>query len=130
ASAHLGRSKATGGTGRQVYGEFLNWSDYTYDISGNPTLTFNGSNPFTDPSAFQIDGGWAGASGSAENSDWNTGWGGNIVFKPTTDEEKYGQVDFGIRLDSPIYQIRFGLKRREHETSQRMGGVSLATVAG
>ncbi|PZQ28381.1 MAG: TonB-dependent receptor [Stenotrophomonas acidaminiphila] len=127
ASAHVGRSKATGGTGRQVYGEFLNWSDYTYDISGDPTLTFSGANPFTDPSAFQIDGGW-GADPNLPT--WNPGWGGNIVFKPTWDEEKYAQADFGIRLDSPVYQIRFGVKRREHETGQRMGGVSLATVAG
>ncbi|SBV36812.1 TonB-dependent receptor [uncultured Stenotrophomonas sp.] len=130
ASVHAGTSKATGGTGRQVYGEFLNWSDYSYDISGNRSLTFHGTNPFLDPSAFQIDGGWAGASGSPDNSDWNPGWGGNIVFKPTVDKEKYAQADFGIRLDSPVYQIRFGAKRREHETAQRMGGVSLASVAG
>lgn len=130
ATAHVGRSKATGGTGRQVYGEFLNWSDYSYDISGNPSLTFHGANPFLNPSSFQIDGGWAGPSGSPDNNDWNTGWGGNIVSKPTTDEEKYGQIDFGIRLDSPIYQLRFGFKRREHETTQTMAGVSLAAVAG
>ncbi len=128
ASAHAGTSKATGGTGRQVYGEFLNWSDYSYDISGNRGLTFNGANPFLDPSSFQMDGGWGADPGSAAT--WNPGWGGNIVFKPTWDEEKYGQVDFGIRLDSPVYQVRFGAKRREHETGQRMGGVSLATVAG
>ena len=128
ASAHLGSSEATGGTGRQVYGEFLNWSDYTYDISGNRSLGFHGSNPFLDPSAFQIDGGWGGDPSSAAT--WNPGWGGNIVFKPTRDEERYGQVDFGIRLDSPIYQVRFGAKRREHETAQSMGGVALATVAG
>jgi iron complex outermembrane recepter protein len=127
ASAHVGRSKATGGTGRQVYGEFLNWSDYTYDISGNPSLTFSGANPFVTPESFQMDGGWGG---NPDLPTWNPGWGGNIVFKPTLDEEKYAQVDFGIRLDSPIYQLRFGAKRREHETSQRMGGVSLATVAG
>ena len=128
ASTHFGQSKATGGTGRQVYGEFLNWSDYSYDISGDRSLTFNGTNPFLDPSAFQIDGGWGADPGSAAT--WNPGWGGNIVFKPTWDEEKYGQVDFGIRLDSPVYQVRFGAKRREHETGQKMGGVSLATVAG
>lgn len=128
ASTHLGTSKATGGTGRQVYGEFLNWSDYSYDISGDRSLTFHGANPFLNPDAFQIDGGWGSDPGSAAT--WNPGWGGNIVFKPTRDEEKYAQVDFGIRLDSPVYQVRFGAKRREHETGQEMGGVSLATVAG
>lgn len=127
-SGDIGTSKATGGTGRQVYGEFLNWSDYSYDISGDRGLTFNGANPFLDPSAFRMDGGWGSDPNSAAT--WNPGWGGNIVFKPTWDEEKYGQVDFGLRLDSPVYQLRFGAKRREHETGQRMGGVSLATVAG
>jgi iron complex outermembrane receptor protein len=129
ASTHLGNSKATGGTGRQVYGEFLNWSDYNYDIGqSRGSLNFSGSNPFLDPSAFQMDGGW-GADPSSPDT-WNTGWGGNIVTKPTRDEEKYGQVDFGIRLDSPVYQVRFGAKRREHETGQEMAGVSLAAVAG
>ncbi|MBN8225019.1 MAG: TonB-dependent receptor [Xanthomonadales bacterium] len=128
ASAHFGQSEAGGGTGRQVYGEFLNWSDYRYDISGDRSLTFSGSNPFLNPSAFQIDGGWGADPGSAAT--WNPGWGGNIVFKPTKDKENYGQVDFGIRFNSPIYQVRFGAKHREHETGQEMGGVSLATVAG
>ena len=128
ASAHAGSSKATGGTGRQVYGEFLNWSDYSYDISGNRSLTFGAANPFLDPSAFQIDGGWG--SDPSSPSTWNTGWGGNIVTKPTSDEEKYGQVDFGIQFDAPIYQVRFGAKMREHETGQSMSGVSLAAVAG
>ena len=142
ASAHLGTSEANGGTGRQVYGSFLNWSDYSYDISGTPRLEFTGYNygsaparspmnpgsPFTDPEAFRIDGGWGADPGSAAT--WNTGWGGNIVTKPTWDKEDYGQVDFGLRFDSPIYQVRFGYKMREHETGQSMSGVSLAAVAG
>lgn len=128
ASTHVGRTKATGGTGRQVFGEFLNWADYSYDLNGTPSLSFTGANPFTNPDAFRIDGGWGADPGSPDT--WNPGWGGNIVFKPNYDEETYGQVDFGIRLDSPIYQVRFGLKRREHETGQTMGGVALAAVAG
>ncbi len=142
ASTHLGTTKATGGTGRQVFGEFLNWADYSYDLTGTPRLDFGGYNygsapatspnlpgsPFTDPDAFRIDGGW-GADPS-DGATWNTGWGGNIVTKPTWDEETYGQVDFGIRLDSPVYQVRFGAKRREHETGQTMAGVSVAAVAG
>ncbi|TWT16870.1 TonB-dependent receptor [Luteimonas wenzhouensis] len=142
ASAHAGTTKATGGTGRQVFGEFLNWADYSYDLTGTPRLDFGGYNygsapatspnlpgsPFTDPDAFRIDGGW-GADPN-DPAGWNTGWGGNIVTKPTWDEETYGQVDFGIRLDSPVYQVRFGLKRREHETGQTMAGVAVAAVAG
>ncbi|MHC9084149.1 TonB-dependent receptor [Luteimonas sp. RIT-PG2_3] len=132
ASTHLGTTKATGGTGRQVFGEFLNWADYTYDISGTPRLDFNGANPFTNPSAYRVDGGYASPwhTNPPAQDNWAPGWGGNIVTKPTRDEETYGQVDFGIRLDSPVYQVRFGLKRREHETSQTMSGVALAAVQG
>ncbi|MGY1410651.1 TonB-dependent receptor [Luteimonas sp. A611] len=133
ASAHVGNTKATGGTDQQVFGEFLNRSDYSYDISQAPShpgsLSYQGLNPFTDPSAFRMDGGW-GADPTQPPPSWNTGWGGNIVFKPTWDEETYGQVDFGLKLDSPVYLLRFGAKRREHETEQKMGGVSLASVAG
>lgn len=128
ASAHAGTTKATGGTSRQVYGEFLNWADYSYDISGRPSLTFSNSKPFTDPGAFQMDGGWGADPSSPET--WNTGWGGNIVSKPNEDKEKYGQLDFGLRFDAPVYQVRFGVKRREHTTAQSMSGVSLASVSG
>lgn len=152
ASAHAGTSKATGGTGRQVFGEFLNKANYSYDISGStPRLNFSGyqtapiadvathfapsnpGSPFNDPSAYRFDGGgpaggWHTNPPTADN--WSPGWGGNIVTKPTRDEEKYAQADFGILLDSPIYQVRFGLKRREHETGQSMAGVSLASIKG
>lgn len=127
-SAEIGYSNADGGVDKQVYGEFLNWSDYTYDISGTPTLTFQGNNPFLDPSAFRMDGGWG--SDPSQQATWNTGWGGNIAYKPTSDEEKYAQLDFGIRLNSPIYLIRFGANLRRHTVDQTMGGVSLATVTG
>ncbi|WP_245622641.1 TonB-dependent receptor [Pseudoxanthomonas dokdonensis] len=132
ASTHIGTTEATGGTSQQVFGEFLNWADYSYDISGAPgspgSVTYTGVNPFTDPSAFRMDGGWGADPGSAAT--WNPGWGGNVVFKPNKDEETYGQVDFGLRFDSPFYLLRFGYKQRSHETSQQMGGVSLASVAG
>lgn len=132
-SGTLGTTKATGGTSRQVFGEFLNWSDYNYDISGAPhfpgSVNYTGAtNPFTDPSAFRMDGGWGSNPNSAAT--WNTGWGGNVVFKPNHDEEKYGQIDLGLKFDSPLYLLRFGVKRREHETGQVMGGVSLASVQG
>jgi len=158
ASAHAGTSKATGGTGRQVFGEFLNKANYSYDLTGKvPTLTFQGyqtdaiqdvarhfapahpGSPFNDPSAYSFDRGepcnqfswgcgWHADPATADN--WRPGWGGNIVTKPTRDEEKYAQADFGIQLDSPIYQVRFGVKRREHETGQSMAGVTLASIKG
>src|SRR5690606_3425909 len=157
-SGHAGTSKATGGTGRQVFGEFLNKAHYSYDISGStPTLTFAGyqrdpvadvaahfppgfaGSPFVDPSAYRFDGGgpcdpqpwgcgWHTNDPTSEN--WGAGWGGNIVTKPTRDEELYAQVDFGVQFDSPVYRLRFGLKRREHETGQSMAGVSLASIKG
>ncbi len=151
ASAHIGQSKATGGTGRQVFGEFLNKASYSYDLTGNvPRLSFTGyqtdaigdvaahfppaqqGSPFSSPNAFRIHGGdpspWHTNPPNATN--WSPGWGGNIVTKPTSDEEKYAQVDAGIKLDGSIHQIRFGLKRREHETGQMMAGVSLAAIKG
>ena len=115
-SAEIGRTKADGGTKRQLFGEFLNWADYAFDITGargtpvqitydDPTITTNAANWVTDP-----------------------GWGGNLVTKPTTDEEKYGQIDFGINIDSPISRVQFGYKRREHETSQYQDGWTLSGV--
>ncbi|MFY7867232.1 TonB-dependent receptor [Roseateles sp.] len=129
ASFHAGNSKATGGTKLQVFGEFLNWTDYNYDISsGTPRLAITGANPLKDPSAFQIDGGW-GADPTKPT--WNPGWGGNIVFKPTEDKEQFAQVDGGLKFnDSAVHQLRFGIKQRKHNTSQTMGGVSLASVKG
>ncbi len=150
ASAHLGTSEAGGGTGRQVYGSFLGLAHYSYDISGTPRLDFNGyqteptteiaahfppayaGSPFLDPRAFRMDGGYPDPwhTNPPTQDNWAPGWGGNIVTKPTWDKEDYGQLDFGIRFDSPIYQVRFGYKQREHETGQRMAGVSLASIRG
>lgn len=132
ASAHIGTTKAAGGTGQQVFGAFLNTADYTYDISGTPKLTFHGANPFLDPSAYRIDGGYANPwhTNPPAEDNWEPGWGGTQANKPTYDEEKYGQIDFGIRFDSPIYQVRFGFKQREHETGQSMAGVTLMAIQG
>lgn len=150
ASWHFGTTRATGGTGRQVFGEFLNLADYSYDINGTPRLNFTGyqtlptteiaahmppafsGSPFTDPAAFRMDGGYPNPwhTDAPTEDNWAAGWGGNIVTKPTWDKEVYGQVDAGIRLDSPVYQVRFGVKRRQHETGQTMSGVSLASIRG
>ena len=129
-STQIGRTKAEGGP-KQVFGEFLARTDYTWSIAGAPnqpgSVTFHGANPFTNPELFQMDGGWGA---DPDLPTWNTGWGGNLVEKPTLDKETYGQVDFGIKLDSPVYLLRFGYKQREHETSQTQKGVALASVAG
>ena len=130
ASTHIGRTKAEGGP-KQVFGEFLARTDYTWSIAGAPgkpgSVTFTGNNPFQNPDQFQMDGGWGA---DPNQPSWNTGWGGNLVEKPTTDKETYGQVDFGIKLDSPVYLLRFGYKQRKHETTQIQRGIGLAAVAG
>ena len=131
ASGQLGHTKAQGGP-KQVYGSFLAPADYSWSIANGPgtpgTLNISGRNPFTDPELFRMDGGY-GANPNSQAT-WNTGWGGNLVDKPTLDKETYGQVDFGLKLDSPVYQLRFGYKHRAHETGQIQRGVVLASVQG
>ena len=60
-STQIGRTKAEGGP-KQVFGEFLARTDYTWSIAGAPnqpgSVTFHGPNPFTNPELFQMDGGW------------------------------------------------------------------------
>lgn len=130
ASTHIGQTKADGGP-EQVFGEFLSRADYTWSIAGAPknpgSVTFHGANPFTNPDAFQMDGGWGN---DPNDPSWNVGWGGNLVDKPTVDKETYGQFDFGLKLDSPVYLLRAGYKQRAHETSQIQRGVALASVGG
>lgn len=130
ASTHVGRTKAEGGP-KQVFGEFLARTDYTWSIADAPgkpgSVNFTGANPFVNPDQFQMDGGWGA---NPDLPTWNTGWGGNLVEKPTFDKETYGQVDFGIKLDSPVYLVRFGYKQRKHETKQIQQGIGLASVAG
>ena len=131
-SAHVGTTKADGGTQRQLFGEFLNWASYTYDISGAPgnpgTITYDNGNVLGNPDAFRVDGGWG--SDPSGPSTWNTGWGGNLVSKPNEDSEDYGQIDFGFDLDSVVNRLQFGYKLRRHKTAQVMSGVAVAAVAG
>ncbi|GAD58759.1 LOW QUALITY PROTEIN: N-acetylglucosamine-regulated TonB-dependent outer membrane receptor [Brevundimonas abyssalis TAR-001] len=127
-SAVAGYTTADGGTQRQLFGEFLNWSNYTVDISGAPgrpgVVTYE-DNIMDDPTAFAFDGGWGAGDPTQGPTGWNSGWGGNIVAKPTTDEEQYAQIDLGYELMGAINRIQFGYKYRDHETDQRMSGVSI-----
>jgi iron complex outermembrane receptor protein len=112
-----GVSDADGGTKKQVFLEFLNWADYTVDISGAPgspgTISY-GSNVLGNPAAFVTDSGWSG----------------NLVNKPTTDKERYGQADFGLKFDGVLKRIQIGYKYRQHETGQQYEGVALAGANG
>ncbi len=107
-----GLSTADGGTKRQLFLEFLNWGDYTVNIAGAPkspgTLTYTG-NTQGNPAAFTTDPGWSG----------------NVVDKPTSDKERYGQADLGFDLTGPIKRLQFGYKYRRHETSQSYSGIAL-----
>lgn len=115
-SAVAGISKADGGTKRQVFLEFLNWANYTVDISGAPgtpgQLTYT-TNVQGNPAAFATDPGWSG----------------NLVTKPTEDEEKYAQADLGMDLDGVIKRVQVGYKFRRHETSQQYAGIAITGVA-
>ena len=115
-SGNVGFSKADGGTKRQVFLEFLNWADYTVDISGAPGtagLLSYPTNVQGNPSAFATDPGWSG----------------NLVEKPTTDEEKYAQADFGMDLDGVIKRVQVGYKFRRHETTQEYAGIAITGVS-
>ncbi|NEX94011.1 TonB-dependent receptor [Caulobacter sp. 17J65-9] len=130
-SVEAGTTAADGGTKRQLYGEFLNWADYTVDFTGAPgspgTLTY-GSNVLGDANQFSFDGGWGDPSHINDPGapGWNPGWGGNIVKKPTTDAEDYAQVDLGFDLDGAIKRVQVGYKYRDHETTQQMSGVTVS----
>jgi len=133
-SGDVGYTKADGGTKNQLYGEFLNWADYTVDFTGTPgapgTLTYTNpadGNVLGDASKFSFDGGWGAGDPTVPGAPgYNAGWGGNIVTKPTTDKETYAQFDGGYNLDGVIKKVRFGYKYRNHETTQAMSGVTVS----
>ena len=110
-----GMSDADGGTKKQVFLEFLNWANYTVDISGAPknpgTLSYT-TDVLGNPAAFRTDPGWSG----------------NLVEKPTSDKERYGQADLTFKFDGSLKSLQLGYKYRRHETGQRYAGVTVAGV--
>ncbi|MCK9927456.1 hypothetical protein MXD62_09770, partial [Frankia sp. Mgl5] len=74
------------------------------------TVTYANGNVMNNPAAFSFDGGWGGGDPSVGPTGYNPGWGGNIVSKPTTDEETYAQIDAGYNRDGFINRIQFGYK--------------------
>ncbi|WP_288758880.1 TonB-dependent receptor [uncultured Brevundimonas sp.] len=131
-SGDVGYSKADGGTQRQLFGEFLNWADYEVDFRGAPgspgVLTYTdpaNADVLSNPAKFSFDGGWGAGDPSVGPTGYNAGWGGNIVSKPTTDEETYGQVDLGFDRVGFFDRFQFGYKYRKHETDQKMSGVTV-----
>lgn len=131
-SGDVGYSKADGGTQRQLFGEFLNWADYEVDFRGAPgspgTLTYTdpaNADVLSNASKFAFDGGWGAGDPAVGPTGYNAGWGGNLVSKPTTDEETYGQVDLGFDRTGFFDRFQFGYKYRKHETDQKMSGVTV-----
>lgn len=131
-SGDVGYTTADGGTQRQLFGEFLNWADYTVDFTGAPgspgVLTYTDpadGDVLGDASKFSFDGGWGAGDPSVGPEGYNAGWGGNIVSKPTKDEETYAQADLGFDRDGFFNRLQFGYKYREHETDQKMSGVTV-----
>lgn len=111
-----GFSDADGGTKRQVFLEFLNWADYTVNIAdapGKPGTIDYATDVQGNPAAFVTDPGWSG----------------NVVAKPTSDKERYGQVDFGFDFDGALKRIQIGYKYRRHETAQQYAGIALGGLA-
>jgi iron complex outermembrane receptor protein len=111
-----GISDADGGTKKQVFLEFLNWANYTVDISGAPnkpgTIAYT-SNVLGNPAAFATDPGWSG----------------NLVDKPTIDKERYAQFDFGLKFDGVLKRIQVGYKYRHHETGEDYAGIALTGLS-
>ena len=115
-SVEGGISDADGGSKHQVFLEFLNWADYTVDISGAPktpgTISYT-TNVLGNPGAFVTD----------------PGWGGNLVDKPTGDKERYAQGDLTLKFDGTLKSIQLGYKYRHHDTSQAYSGATLSGLA-
>ncbi len=95
----VGSTDADGGTLRETSWEYGTTTDYDFDLRGSkPTVN-------TDT---------LGSDGAAFNAGWI--WGGE---KPTTDEEKYAQVDLEIPVDFGVFnQIKTGVKLRQAERTQ------------
>lgn len=112
-----GTTKANGGSKHQVFLEFLNWADYTVDISGAPkvpgTISYANGNVLGNPDAFATDPGWSG----------------NLVDKPTRDKEDYAQGDITLKFDSSLKSIQVGYKWRHHETSEEYAGIAVTGVS-
>jgi iron complex outermembrane receptor protein len=115
-SVEGGTSNADGGSKHQVFLEFLNKANYTVDISGAPkapgTISYT-TNVLGNPAAFVTD----------------TGFGGNLVDKPTEDKERYAQADLTFKFDGTLKSIQLGYKYRHHETSQAYSGATLSGLA-
>jgi len=120
-SGEVGKTRSTGGTQQQFFGEWEQFTGYSFDISGAPDrlAAVTPERSPTDPTGVAL--------GFAQ-----------LRQQPTSDEEVYAQADFGHDLEvGPLKQVLFGVKYRDHETTQdallrRVNGAStpLADLSG
>ncbi|MFM2042363.1 MAG: hypothetical protein RLY86_939 [Pseudomonadota bacterium] len=121
-SGEVGKTRSTGGTQQQYFGEWEQLTGYSFDISGAPDRIATVTPQFSPTSATGVTLGFA-----------------QLRRQPTSDEEVYAQADAGYDLEDlgPLKQIQFGVKYRDHDTTQgallrRVNGANtpLAGVSG
>ncbi len=101
-SFHGGTTQATGGTQYEYFAQFQNIGGFTFNNEGgkHPTFTYDDPKVATTPSAWTpLDFGF-----------------GFEDAAPTSDREKYAQLDFDTGLKGPFNKLLAGVKYRDHTT--------------
>lgn len=102
-SVEGGKTRATGGTDRQLNGTFVANAGYTYSVANTPgnvaTLVYNDPTLATNASKWTLS--------SIQDTKL-----------PYTDEETFGQIDFKKTFDGVFQNLQFGAKFKDHETTQ------------
>lgn len=101
-SLHGGTTQATGGTQYEYFAQFQNIGGFTFNNEGgkHPTFTYDNPTVGTTPSAWTPLGFGFGFEDAA----------------PTSDRERYGQLDFDTHLKGPFAHVLAGVKYRDHTT--------------
>ncbi len=107
-SGQIGRSKSENDNLAQYFIEPVYNGGFSWDI--------NDGIRFDDP------------EGARDPANWGSdGWLGNNGVFSTRSEDSYGQLDFTVRMDGIVNQLRFGARRAKHEESFALnvyGGVN------
>jgi iron complex outermembrane receptor protein len=115
-SAHGGTTQATGGTQNEYFAQFQYIGGFTFnhEAGKHPTFTYD------DPSVATKATAW---------TPLDFGFGFEDAA-PTSDREKYAQVDFDVGLKGPFNKLLVGAKYRDHETSHSQYADSPAQPTG
>lgn len=101
-SLHGGNTEATGGTQNEYFAQFQYIGGFTFNNEGgrHPTFTYDNPKAGTTPSLWTpLDFGF-----------------GFEDAAPTSDKEKYAQLDFDTHLKGPFNKLLVGVKYRDHTT--------------